>query len=202
MNVLDRAITTATRLHSGVLRKGSSTPYILHPLEAAAICATMTDDLEVLAAAVLHDTLEDTAYTLPELTADFGPHIAALVATETEDKRPGQDPASTWRTRKEEAVRHLAAEPRVEVKILVLGDKLSNLRAIYRAKLAQGDGVWSRFHQKDPLEHCWYYREMGAALGCLCGCPAWAEYWWLYRQIWPSQPIPEQGAEGGRSDPL
>ena len=54
MTILDEAILFAAEAHSGACRKGSRVPYILHPLEAAAIAAAMTDDLEVLAAAVLH----------------------------------------------------------------------------------------------------------------------------------------------------
>ncbi|MGM9537220.1 MAG: HD domain-containing protein [Candidatus Onthomonas sp.] len=190
MTILDRAIVVATRAHSGGVRKGGHTPYILHPLEAAAICATMTDDLEVLAAAVLHDTVEDTAYTAARLEADFGPRVAALVAAETEDKRPQCDPAETWRIRKQETICRLQAEQRIEVKMLTLSDKLSNLRAMYQAFLTQGSAFWACFHQKDPLEHCWYYRQVGVALESLRGYPAWEEYWLLYHKLWPTQPIP------------
>lgn len=200
MTVLDRAILVATRAHSGALRKGCQTPYILHPLETAAICASMTDDLEVLAAAVLHDTVEDTAYPLELLEDQFGPRVAALVAAETEDKRPQRAPASTWRIRKEETICRLRAEQRVEVKMLALSDKLSNLRSMYQAVLTQGDAFWGCFHQKDPLEHCWYYREVGATLGCLRAYPAWKEYWSLYHQLWPAQPTAEQGLEDGCSE--
>ena len=55
MTLLDEAIRFAVQAHSGQPRKGTNMPYILHPLEAAAIVATMTDDLEIIAAAVLHD---------------------------------------------------------------------------------------------------------------------------------------------------
>lgn len=197
MTVLDRAILVATRAHSGTLRKGCQTPYILHPLETAAICASMTGDLEVLAAAVLHDTVEDTVSTLEELEDQFGPRVAALVAAETEDKRPQCAPASTWRVRKEEMIRRLQTEERVEIKMLALSDKLSNLRGMYQAVLTQGDTFWGCFHQKDPQEHCWYYREVGATLHCLRAYPAWKEYWSLYHQLWPTQPIPELGVEDG-----
>lgn len=185
MTILDQAILWATQAHSGAVRKGGRVPYILHPLESAAIAATMTSDLEVLAAAVLHDVVEDTSCTLEELRTHFGPRVAALVAADTENKRPGSSPASTWRLRKEETIRLLREEKRVEVKIIVLGDKLSNLRSMYRDHLAEGDSFWDRFHQKDPLEHRWYYREIGAALECLRSYPAWEEYWQLFRQLWP-----------------
>lgn len=194
MTILDRAILTAVHAHSGAKRKGSEVPYILHPLEAATICATMTEDLEVLAAAVLHDTLEDTDYTRCELEREFGARVAALVAAETERKERDQDPAITWHRRKAETISRLQCERCVEVKMLALSDKLSNLRAMYRTYLSEGSDLWTLFHQKDPLEHCWYYREVGAALYELHDCPAWEEYWQLYRKLWPMQPIP--GAHG------
>ncbi|MCD7754507.1 MAG: HD domain-containing protein [Clostridiales bacterium] len=190
MTILEEAILFAVEAHSGAVRKGSTVPYILHPLEAAAIASTITENQTVLAAAVLHDVVEDTPCTPEQLEARFGPSVASLVAAETEDKRPGQTPESTWRVRKEEAIRHLRRDPRREVKIIAMGDKLSNLRAMYQALTREGDLLWTRFHQQDPLAHCWYYREVGAALDCLRDYPAWREYWQLYEQIWPGQPLP------------
>ncbi|MCD8381989.1 MAG: HD domain-containing protein [Clostridiales bacterium] len=188
MTILEEAISFAVQAHSGAVRKGSTVPYILHPLEAAAIASTMTEEQTVLAAAVLHDVVEDTPCTLEELEARFGPCVASLVAAETEDKRPGQAPESTWRIRKEEAICRLRQEPRREVKIIAMGDKLSNLRAMYQVLSREGNSLWTRFHQQDPLAHCWCYREVGAALDCLRDYPAWQEYWYLYQQIWPGQP--------------
>ena len=184
MTILDEAILFAAEAHSGACREGSRVPYILHPLEAAAIAAAMTDDLEVLAAAVLHDVAEDTPHTLEELRQRFGDRVADLVSAETEDKREGRPAAETWRIRKEETIRHLRREKRTEVKIIVMGDKLSNLRAMYRDYLKSGDGLWERFHQKDPAAHAWYYKEVGETLECLSEYPAWEEYWRLYRKIW------------------
>ena len=143
MNVLEQAIIFAVQAHSGACRKGSQEPYILHPLEAAAIAATMTDDPEVLAAAVLHDVVEDTPHTLEEIRQRFGQRVGDLVSAET------------WRIRKEETIEHLRRERRIEVKIIVMGDKLSNLRAMHRAYLRWGDRLWDRFNQKDAAAHAW-----------------------------------------------
>ena len=60
MNVFDKAIEFAVKAHGGMFRKGGSIPYIVHPLEVAASAVGFTDDPEILAAAVLHDTVEDT----------------------------------------------------------------------------------------------------------------------------------------------
>lgn len=162
--MLDKAIVFATRAHSGQMRKGTTTPYILHPLEATAICATITDDEEVLAAAVLHDVVEDTDATIEQVEREFGPRVAALVAGESEDKRECLPPSETWRIRKEEAIGHIVAASDPEVRLVCLGDKLSNMRAIHRDFDELGDSIWERFNQKDPAQQAWYYRSLVKAL--------------------------------------
>ena len=162
--MLDEAIEFATRAHSGQMRKGTSIPYILHPLEAAAICATVTTDPEVLAAAVLHDVVEDTDATVDQVAAKFGPRVAALVASESENKRKGVPASETWRIRKEEAIEHVRSAEDPAVKLVCLGDKLSNIRAIHRDFDELGDALWGRFNQKDPAQHAWYYRSLAEAL--------------------------------------
>ena len=76
LTLLDRAILFATKAHAGALRRDGHTPYILHCTEAAAIVATMTQEQEVLAAAVLHDVVEDTAVTAETLEMEFGSRVA------------------------------------------------------------------------------------------------------------------------------
>lgn len=88
INVLDRAICMAVRAHAGMQRKKDGSPYILHPMEVAVIAGTLTQDPEVLAAAVLHDTVEDAGVTLEEIGAACGERVARLVASETEEKIP------------------------------------------------------------------------------------------------------------------
>ena len=95
MDILDEAICFATNAHSGSYRKGTSIPYILHPLEAAAIVGTMTSDKEVIAAAVLHDVVEDTPVSIEMIRAQFGDRIADLVSFESENKREGLPAADT-----------------------------------------------------------------------------------------------------------
>ncbi len=176
--LLDKAIIFAVNAHRGQLRKGTNTPYILHPMEAAAIVGSMTDDDEVIAAAVLHDTVEDTAVTLDEICEQFGKRVAELVAAESENKREDKPAASTWKIRKEETIEHLKTAPK-EVKMLTLGDKLSNIRSICRDYEAQGDALWQRFNQKDKNEHRWYYKSIADCLSDLREYPAYKEYVFL-----------------------
>ena len=76
---LDRAIEYAVRAHKNTERRGKGFPYIVHPLEAMTIAATMTSDQELLAAAVLHDVVEDTGVTLDDLRREFGERVAFVV---------------------------------------------------------------------------------------------------------------------------
>ena len=175
-SILDKAIVFAVQAHSGMVRKGTKTPYILHPLEAAAIVATMTDDEEVIAAAVLHDVLEDTRVTVIQLIEEFGQRVTAFVSAESENKREDIPATETWKLRKQETIDALYNEKHPDVKMIALGDKLSNVRAMYRDYQAIGDKLWNRFNQKDKSEHGWYYRSIADATRELSNYPAWKEY--------------------------
>lgn len=183
MTLLDDAITFATEAHSGAVRKGTDTPYILHPLEAAAIVASMTDDLEIIAAAVLHDTVEDAHKSVDEIAKKFGQRVAELVSSESENKREDLPAADTWLIRKQETINALKTEQDIAVKMVALGDKLSNIRAIYRDQLTLGDQLWERFNQPDPKMHAWYYCAISEATIELEHFPAWQEYRVLVEKV-------------------
>ncbi len=185
MEYLSSLLCQATRLaaeaHDGAFRKGSRMPYLLHAMETAEIVATMTMDEDVLAAAVLHDVLEDTSVTEEAMRNTVGGHVTELVMAVSEDKRAGQPPEETWRVRKQESVERLLRERRLEVKMLVLGDKLSNMRALQRDYDALGEQVWERFHNPNKAEQGWYYQAMTDALQDLNSYPAWHE---LANLVW------------------
>lgn len=176
MDIFDQAVCFAVERHSGQTRKLSSAPYVLHPLEVAAIVGTMTDDKETLAACVLHDTVEDTDTTLEEITERFGKRVALLVMTETEDKRPDKPAAETWELRKEETLLILQNTKEIAVKMLWLGDKLSNMRSYARQYRLQGNDLWNTFHQKDPRRQLWYYNRITECLSELKDYPVYQEF--------------------------
>lgn len=176
MDIFDKAIAFATKAHSGSFRKGTTTPYIVHPMEVSAIVATMTDDKTILAAAVLHDVVEDTDYTIDDIKKEFGENVARLVSAESEDKRDNLPPKATWKIRKQETLDYLKNQASKEEKMIALGDKLSNIRAIYRDYLEIGDELWNRFNQKDKSEHAWYYKSIAELLSDLSDIPAYQEY--------------------------
>jgi len=176
LSVLDEAINFAVIAHAGAVRKGTNRPYILHPLEAAAIVSTMTDDKNAIAAAVLHDVVEDTELTIDDITENFGIDISRLVAAESEEKREDKPPGETWKERKLETVEHIRNTASTEMKMIALGDKLSNIRAIHYDYMIHGDELWDRFNQKDKNEHGWYYKAILEATRDLQYYPAWKEF--------------------------
>ena len=181
-DVFEKASAVALRAHRGMQRKGGS-PYILHPMEVAAIASTMSSDREVLAAAILHDVVEDTAFTIEDVEERFGARVAALVSAETEDKMPGIAPEASWQMRKEASLRVLTETADVSVKILWLSDKLSNMRSFKRLRVEQGSGFWSAFHQKDPSMQKWYYQRIAELTSELSSCAAWKEYTALCSEV-------------------
>ena len=176
MELVSEAIVFATKAHDGMRRKKSEVPYILHPMEAAVIVGTMTDDQHLIAAAALHDVVEDAGITLEEIEETFGQRVRELVASETEDKREHLSPASTWRVRKEESLTVLKNTEDIGVLMVWLGDKLANMRSIYWEWQQKGDAMWQRFNQKDPKQQAWYYHSIAELTKALAHTPAWQEY--------------------------
>ena len=173
--LFDRATRFAVEAHAGTERRGKGFPYIIHPMEAAAIVATITPDPEILAAAVLHDVVEDTDCTVDELRREFGDRIAELVASESEDPMAHLSEEASWHARKQAAIDRLAQAPH-DAKIVAMGDKLSNMRAIARDHEQIGDEIWNLFHTKDKSEHEWHYRGLAASLSDLSGTAAYREF--------------------------
>ena len=181
-SLLDRAIIFAVRAHAGTERRGKGFPYIVHPMEAVEIVATMTRDQELLAAAAQHDTVEDTDTTVDQIREAFGDRIASLVASESDTLPEGVSEADSWHARKQTAIDRLARAS-YDAKIVALGDKLSNMRAIARDYAQQGDALWNLFHAKDPKDHEWHYRGLADALSELRDTFAYKEFENLINQV-------------------
>ena len=176
MELVSEAITFAVRAHDGMRRKKSDAPYVLHPMEAAVIVGTMSDDQSLIAAAALHDVVEDAGITIDEIEERFGKRVRELVESETEDKRAELPPSATWRIRKEESLATLKNTDDVGVLMVWMGDKLANMRAIYRDWKVEGDAMWQRFNQKDPKEQAWYYSSIAKLTERISYTSAWIEY--------------------------
>ena len=176
MELVSEAIAFAVKAHDVMRRKKGESPYILHPMEAAVIVGTMTDDQNLIAAAALHDVVEDAGITIQEIDERFGTRVRELVGSETEDKRADLPPADTWRIRKEESLNVLKNTDDVAVLMVWLGDKLANMRAIYRDFKVEGSAMWQRFNQNDEKQQAWYYRSIVELTKRLSDTSAWREY--------------------------
>lgn len=181
-DLLDRAIVFAVKAHHNTERRGKGFPYIVHPMEAVEIVATITPDQELLAAAALHDTIEDTDVTVEQLREAFGERIAELVHAESDQFTEGVSEEDSWHDRKQAAIDRLAAAPH-DAKIVALGDKLSNMRAIWRDYQTKGDELWKIFHVTDKASHEWHYRGLAASLSELSDTFAYQEFVRLINEV-------------------
>lgn len=128
MTIVERARIFATAAHSAVaqLRKYTHEPYIVHPAEVAGIVASVPHTDEMLAAAWLHDTVEDTGVTNEIIRAEFGDKVAELVGWLTDVSRPEQGNRAV---RKAIDRAHSASAP-AEAQTVKLADLISNTRSI------------------------------------------------------------------------
>ena len=184
--LLDRAIIFAVQAHHNSERRGKGFPYIVHPMEAVEIVATITSDQELLAAAALHDTIEDTDVTVEQLREAFGDRIADLVHAESDqidgELFNGENEEQTWHARKQAAIDRLAKAPH-DAKIVAMGDKLSNMRAIWRDSQTKGDELWKIFHCSEKAAHEWHYRGLAASLKELEDTFAYQEFVRLINEV-------------------
>jgi myo-inositol-1(or 4)-monophosphatase len=175
----DKAVAFATQAHSGTERRGKAYPYIIHPMEAVSIVATITNDPEMLAATILHDTVEDTDVTIEQIRELFGNRVADLVQHETAPL----DDSLTWHEKKTQQIKQLAEAP-YDSKVVALGDKLSNMRGIAWDYRKIGDEVWKLFHApngKDDI--AWYYRSLADTLSELSDTAAYLEFVGLVDEV-------------------
>jgi guanosine-3',5'-bis(diphosphate) 3'-pyrophosphohydrolase len=139
------ALGQARADHAGQTRNGSGgMPYVEHPVQVAAMLDERGYGEEVLAAALLHDVVEDSETSLDELREKFGEAVAGLVGAMTDDEE-----IEDYRERKAEHRERLSAAP-VEALAIYGADKLVNSRTLRAAYAEEGDAVREEF--KVPLE--------------------------------------------------
>jgi (p)ppGpp synthase/HD superfamily hydrolase len=143
--LVERALRVAARAHRDQTRKGTDIPYLTHPAAVAWILLRAGfDEDATLAAALLHDVIEDTDYSAARLEAEFPPEVAEAVAALTERKLADDGSKRPWIERKREHLARVAAAP-VAVRGIALADKLHNLTTIVH-DLEAGEPVWERFN--------------------------------------------------------
>lgn len=148
------ALEFATRAHRGQYRKGSRIPYIVHPLSVARILIELNCADEVVAAGLLHDTVEDTGVSLEEIHERFGGRVAALVRGASEP-----DKSEQWEKRKQHTLDSLNATEDVELLLLSCADKLDNIRALRADLIRVGEAAFTVFKRSREKQR-WYYESL------------------------------------------
>jgi hypothetical protein len=157
----DEALAFAAEKHSAIrqARKGTSFPYVVHPIRVAQILDRFGYPSEVVVAGLLHDTVEDAGVTYEELSIRFGTRVEELVRKASEP-----DKSLDWRVRKRHTIDRVGLETDRDPLALIAADKLDNVRSLADTLRALGEKkTWGIFNagRKDQR---WYYRELTKAL--------------------------------------
>ncbi|MEX1027165.1 MAG: HD domain-containing protein [Candidatus Paceibacterota bacterium] len=159
--LVQQALNRATLLHDGQYRKDDTMPYIVHPVSVALILSQYTDDDEVLAAALLHDVLEDVAgYREQDMRDEFGDRVTDIVRGVTEPKDPNKPAAERlpWRELKERYMENLRTAPEESV-LVAAADKIHNLQSFVETIEREGARTWEIFHSTAE-ERLWYFEQV------------------------------------------
>jgi (p)ppGpp synthase/HD superfamily hydrolase len=173
MILLDLAIETALEAHAGQQRKGADTPYAVHFLAVGFILARAGCSDEVIAAGILHDTLEDTLLGIDRIEAMFGSKVTALVKGCSEP-----DKSLPWEVRKKRFIDSMQNAP-LDVRVIACADRLHNLRTMVRDLEAVREDLWNRFNRGRSAQ-AWYYKEFARVL---CQRPDQGKYEWLFQTL-------------------
>ncbi len=152
--LVDRAIGFAARAHANQRRKTGDVPYIAHPFAVGMLLQKMGCDETIVAAGLLHDTVEDTHVTLEEIRERFGEEVAEIVAGCTEPPKKKVD----WETRKLHTI-HSLQDASIAVKLVAAADKYHNLLHTLYNERTYGQSIWKRFG-RGKEQQAWYYRSI------------------------------------------
>lgn len=176
---LHEAVRFAEKAHRGQKRKGTQADYIIHPMEVYSILMSVNASADVLAAGILHDTIEDTDTEIEDIEANFGERTACLVRGMSEDK------SKSWKERKQHTIDCLKNAER-DLKLLILADKVSNMRSMLYDYKCLGEQLWDRFREPKNMQS-WYYSGIQDALADLQNDPWACNLYWemvsLYKDL-------------------
>jgi (p)ppGpp synthase/HD superfamily hydrolase len=170
-----KALEVAARAHYGDMRKGKEedVPYIVHPVEVAMILQENGIEEDVIAAALLHDTLEDTELTEKDLKDIFNDRIAELVIGASEKLEDRDN--TPWEERKEHTINYLKTINDIDIKYIACADKLANIRSMIRDYDEIGDELWSIFNRGYEKQK-WYYESLVESLAQLKGAKMYEQF--------------------------
>lgn len=151
---ISQALEVATYAHNGQTRKVSGEPFIIHPIAVMRNCAEVTDDPDTLAAALLHDVIEDVpenVYNRRDMLRDFGQHVTGIVLGVTEDKT-----IKDWWTRKQNYLDGIVNAEYPESRIVCAADKIHNASSMLDDYQLIGDDLWGHFKTGKDGQRWWY----------------------------------------------
>ena len=149
---LMRGIAIASRAHDGHYRKGSGVPYISHPMAVMLIAASVTNDEDVLLAALFHDILEDVPenYSRAEMKDEFGLRVVEIVEGVTKNSS-----LPSWQERADAYLEQLSRGSAESI-IVAAADKFHNLSQTLEDLDRDGHSLWRRF-RSTPSQQLWWY---------------------------------------------
>jgi (p)ppGpp synthase/HD superfamily hydrolase len=168
MDIVEKALQFASKAHKDQYRKNTDIPYISHPVAVAMILMKVGYNDELIAAGLLHDTVEDTEITLDDIQREFGAIVAEIVAGCSEP-----DKSLSWKERKEHTIEFLKTASE-DIRAVACADKLHNIQSIIRDFEELGDEVWNRFNAGKEQQK-WYYRNIVESLSFHSTFPLVAE---------------------------
>lgn len=173
---LIQAINTAAWAHRDHVRKGTDIPYVSHVVGVMHLVSQVTDDEDVLIAALFHDILEDVPeeYSPQRMAEEFGDRVVELVRGVTKDST-----LSSWQDRSDAYLAHLRKADDGSV-LISAADKLHNLLSIHADLDELGDELWARFNSGKERQLWWYRSVADLVLERLPGNPLGEE---LARQV-------------------
>jgi len=158
---IEMAIKIATSAHDGIYRSAYDypLPYVSHLFSVASIVSEYSDDEEVIAAALLHDVLEDTDYKIESMREALGERVANLVFAVTELFKADKH-LSSWRERKELYIKKL--ETAEESALLIASaDKIHNMQSALETP--------TKIKIKDPAQYAWFHDSVFAVIEAKLG---------------------------------
>lgn len=150
---LDNALRISARAHRKQIRRGSNTPYIIHPFGVMFIASQYTDDEDVLVACLLHDIIEDVPkeYSKEQMEKDFGERVVRLVLGVTKDSS-----IHDWKASCDAYLYNLEHLAPAESAIIAVADKIHNIMSIITDYEKLGDDVWNLFSCDKQSQKWWF----------------------------------------------
>lgn len=161
MDILEHAIYVATKYHHGQKRKSEDLDYIYHPICVGVKLLENGFKKEIVAAAFLHDTVEDTMYTLEDIEKEFGKEVALYVKEVTEKSKE-----NSWEERKISSIQKTKTLS-YGAKCIIASDKINNLLDIKKQINLKGRKLAFSAFKRGEEKQKWYYTEMYKA--CISG---------------------------------